>query len=127
MKATGCDKRSRQKPARSQFFPMIDSIWHVSYDFLTFIFGSKMKHIATVTSKGQITVPLAVRSRLGLREGDRVEFVTRGSRTSIQPVRGDENPFARFAGALGTFPGGPADIKKWIEELRDDDEPAGRR
>lgn len=30
---------------------------------------------ATVTSKGQITVPVAVRSRMGIRTGDRVEFV----------------------------------------------------
>lgn len=30
---------------------------------------------ATVTSKGQITVPLVVRQRLGLEAGDRVEFV----------------------------------------------------
>ena len=86
-----------------------------------------MKHIATVTSKGQITVPLAVRSRLGLREGDRIEFVTQGGRTTIQPVRGEENPLAKFAGALGTCPGGRADIKNWINELRDDDGEAGKR
>lgn len=30
---------------------------------------------ATVSSKGQITIPLAVRQRLGLDTGDRVEFV----------------------------------------------------
>ena len=29
---------------------------------------------ATVTSKGQITIPKAVREELGLREGDRVAF-----------------------------------------------------
>lgn len=86
-----------------------------------------MKNMATVTSKGQITVPLAVRSRLGLKEGDRVEFVTEGGRTMFQPVRGEENPFARYAGALGTFPGGRSEIKAWINELRDDDEPAGKR
>ncbi len=31
--------------------------------------------IATVTSKGQITIPLSVRKRLGIDAGDRVEFV----------------------------------------------------
>ena len=30
---------------------------------------------ATVTSKGQITIPVTVRERLGLASGDRVEFV----------------------------------------------------
>ena len=30
---------------------------------------------ATLTSKGQITIPVAVREKLGLASGDRVEFV----------------------------------------------------
>ncbi|MEO5535659.1 MAG: AbrB/MazE/SpoVT family DNA-binding domain-containing protein [Pseudolysinimonas sp.] len=32
--------------------------------------------IATVTSKGQITIPLAVRAQLGIHTGTRVQFVT---------------------------------------------------
>ena len=31
--------------------------------------------VATVTTKGQITIPLEVRSALGLDPGDKVEFV----------------------------------------------------
>ena len=30
---------------------------------------------ATVTSKGQITIPVSVRNALGVKTGDRVEFV----------------------------------------------------
>jgi antitoxin PrlF len=30
---------------------------------------------ATVTSKGQVTIPLAVRNKLGLGAGDRMEFI----------------------------------------------------
>ena len=34
---------------------------------------------AVVTSKGQITIPLAVREKLGLDTGDRVEFIDLGN------------------------------------------------
>lgn len=30
---------------------------------------------ATVTSKGQITIPVEVRKRLGIEAGDRIEFI----------------------------------------------------
>jgi antitoxin PrlF len=34
---------------------------------------------AIMTSKGQITIPLAVRQKLGLDTGDRVEFIDLGN------------------------------------------------
>jgi AbrB family looped-hinge helix DNA binding protein len=44
---------------------------------------------ATVTSKGQITIPAKVREALGLDPGDRVEFVETGKREfSIVPATG---------------------------------------
>lgn len=45
---------------------------------------------ATVTSKGQITIPKVIRDRLGVGVGDRVVFVPRpdGSIT-IEPATGD--------------------------------------
>lgn len=41
---------------------------------------------ATVTSKGQITIPKVVRDELGLREGDRVAFrVLEDGRVVVEP------------------------------------------
>ena len=41
---------------------------------------------ATVTSKGQITIPKAVRDELGLREGDRVAFrILDDGRVVVEP------------------------------------------
>jgi antitoxin PrlF len=81
-----------------------------------------MRNIATVTSKGQITVPLEVRNRLGLKEGDRLEFITEAGQTVIRPARSEDNPFAAYAGILGTFPGGLEEINAWVRDMRDDDE-----
>lgn len=75
-----------------------------------------------VTSKGQITIPLEVRNRLGIRQGDQVEFDTSNPDTVIRPVRtGSGNPFDPFVGiAKGAFPGGMKEINAWIREMRGD-------
>lgn len=77
---------------------------------------------STISSKGQVTVPLEIRRRLGLKTGDRVEFVAQGASTVIRPVRSGKNPFEAYAGVLDTFPGGVDQINAWIRDLRDSGE-----
>jgi antitoxin PrlF len=80
----------------------------------------RMKKSSTISSKGQITVPQEIRKRLGLEPGDRVEFVMEEGRTVIRPARSEVNPFERFIGILGPFPGGEEGIKAWIDDMRSD-------
>lgn len=75
---------------------------------------------ATVTSQGRITLPAEVRKCLGLRQGDRVEFVLEGTTMTIRPVRQQGNPFDAYAGALETF-ADCAVANAWLRELRDED------
>lgn len=83
-----------------------------------------MTHSSTISSKGQVTVPQEVRIRLGLKTGDRVEFVVEGGSIIVRPARSAENPFEAYAGILaGTFPGGVREINAWIDEMRRDEEP----
>jgi AbrB family looped-hinge helix DNA binding protein len=79
-----------------------------------------MKNSSTISSKGQITVPQEIRKRLGLETGDRVEFVVDGDRTVIRPARSEMNPFEKYIGILGPFPGGEKGIKAWIDDMRSD-------
>ena len=72
-----------------------------------------------VTSKGQVTVPKPVRERLGLKQGDRIEFVSESGRTLVRRARKGTNAFAKYAGALGTFKGGQEEINAWLRDLRD--------
>ena len=74
-----------------------------------------------VTSQGQVTVPKPIRERLGLKQGDRIEFVSESGRTLVRRARRGANPFAKYAGALGTFKGGRKEINTWLRDLRDDD------
>lgn len=80
-----------------------------------------MANSSVISTKGQVTVPKEIRKRLGLRVGDRVEFVARGHETVIRPARPAGNPFEKYAGALGTFPGGIAEINAWVRSLRDEE------
>ena len=74
---------------------------------------------ATITSKGQITIPREVRRRLGLKQGDQIVFVTENGATVIKPFR-EDNPFEQYAGTLGSLET-KDDVNIWLSELRDDE------
>lgn len=81
-----------------------------------------MKYSSSLSSKGQVTVPLEIRKRLGVSAGDRIEFVIEGDRTVILPSRDNPDPFTKHMGILGPFPGGEEGIKAWIRDMRDEEE-----
>ena len=81
-----------------------------------------MKYSSFINADGQVTLPQEVRVSLGLQPGDLVEFVTEGEQTLIRRTPPTENPFAQYAGALGTFPGGVPEINAWLRDLRDGEE-----
>ena len=68
-----------------------------------------------LTSKGQVTIPKAVREGLGLRTGDEVEFVAEGGAYRLRKVV-RTNPFSRYRGALGDRPS--RDPDSLVRELR---------
>ena len=43
---------------------------------------------STITRKGQVTIPKAIRDRLGVKEGEKVLFVMRGKEVVLKVVRG---------------------------------------
>ena len=75
---------------------------------------------STISSKGQITVPLEIRHRLGLKEGDRVEFFVDNDRTIIRPAQAVSNPFEQYVGILPAF-GSKREINEWVRGMRDED------
>lgn len=78
-----------------------------------------MRALATLSSKGQVTIPQEVRQRLGLKQGDQVAFVVENGVTVIRPARGESNPFESYAGILGEF-NTREEVNDWLSDLRDD-------
>jgi AbrB family looped-hinge helix DNA binding protein len=66
-----------------------------------------------VSSKGQITIPGALRKHLGLRAGSTVEFVQEPGRIVLRKVL-DDDPFRDLFGSLGH----EKRTDQWLEELR---------
>jgi AbrB family looped-hinge helix DNA binding protein len=54
--------------------------------------------IATITSKGQITIPKEVRQALQVKENDQLLFTIEGDRAVVTPLR--RRPLTSFRGAL---------------------------
>lgn len=72
-----------------------------------------MEARATVTSKGQITIPRAVREALDLREGDRVVFRLRGRGAVLSKV-------PDFLELAGTVPVAPELSGRSWREIREE-------
>jgi AbrB family looped-hinge helix DNA binding protein len=79
-----------------------------------------MGRTSTISRKGQITIPLEVRQRLGVKSGDKVRFDFDKDVTILRPARTEENPFAKYAGCLDAF-GSIEESTAWVREMRDSD------
>ena len=77
-----------------------------------------MQKRATITSKGQITVPREVRRMLGVRSGDKLLFESDGKGVRIRPIR-SRSAFSKYR-SIGNpeIPSGRKNIGKWLRGMR---------
>lgn len=77
--------------------------------------------VAKITSKGQITIPIDIRRKLGVKEGDKVLFVEDQGRivmmnSSMEALRKAQTAFSGEAERLGLE--SEQDVADMISELR---------
>jgi len=77
-----------------------------------------MQKQATITSKGQITVPREVRRFLGVRVGDRLLFESDGKGIRVRPVRGESAFFKYRVIGNPEIGSGKRNIGRWLRNLR---------
>lgn len=78
-----------------------------------------IEYVATVTSKGQLTLPAAVRRKLGIDPGDRVTFVIEDANGAR--LRRFEHDVKSVRGLFRTPPGlETTDFDELIEEAMSD-------
>lgn len=72
----------------------------------------------TVTGKGQVTIPKMIRETLGIKYGDKVEFVERDGVVYLRKHFDEEAYNAAIARWSGTVDLGGKTIDEYIEDLR---------
>lgn len=77
--------------------------------------------LAKITSKGQITIPIAIRKFLGLKDGDKVMFLKEGNKiimlnASIQALLTTQQEFEGVAEELGVY--NEQDVVDMVKEIR---------
>jgi AbrB family looped-hinge helix DNA binding protein len=68
---------------------------------------------ATVGERGQVTIPKALREKLGIRPGSRLDFTERGGALLARKVP-EGDAVARVSGILGRGPG----TDRFLDEIR---------
>ena len=79
--------------------------------------------LAKVTSKGQVTIPVEIRRKLGIKNGDKVLFIEESGRvymmnSSMDALREAQRAFAGEAERVGVKD--DDDLMAMIKELREE-------
>lgn len=77
--------------------------------------------LAKITSKGQITIPIAIRRHLGVKEGDKIMFIQEGDKVimmnaSVNALLTAQKEFQGVADELGIYT--EQDVVNMIKEIR---------
>ncbi|WP_299167940.1 AbrB/MazE/SpoVT family DNA-binding domain-containing protein [uncultured Arthrobacter sp.] len=73
--------------------------------------------LAKVTSKGQVTIPLEIRQKLGLEAGSRIDFILTGEgRVVVEPVHSSVKSLEGVFHNAGRKPVSLAEMQDAIEE-----------
>ncbi len=83
--------------------------------------GGHFMELAKVTSKGQITIPIEIRKKLGIKEGTKVLFLEEAGRiyltnSSVEALREAQLAFSGEAERLGLKT--EDDVMEMVKELR---------
>jgi antitoxin PrlF len=81
--------------------------------------GAQIMAVSRVSTKGQVTIPKALRERCGFRPGDEVEFIEVEGGLRVQKRR-QGSPFSRYRGYLSHLKGQDPDVL--LEAMRGDDD-----
>lgn len=81
--------------------------------------AGRLEKQAKITSKGRITVPVAIRRALGVRAGDVLLFEEHKTGIRVRPVRA-KSPFAKYRGIGNREVGsGRNAIIRWTRAMRE--------
>ena len=67
----------------------------------------------TISTKGQITIPKTIRSRLGLRPGTQMEFTAENGRLVGRKAETEQDPVAAVTGIIGSL-----DVDAYLRSTR---------
>ncbi len=79
--------------------------------------------LAKVTSKGQVTIPIEIRKKLGIKNGDKILFVEEAGKiymlnSSMDALREAQRAFAGEAERLGLRDDN--DVMEMLKEIREE-------
>lgn len=64
--------------------------------------------IATVTTKGQVTIPKSIRDEMGIRPNDKVDFTLENGRVILKPMK----TLLDFRGSVPASPGATIEAER---------------